>query len=1076
MDSVPDFSTTLARLPAVLGRYTVERELGRGAMGAVYLARDTQLDRFVALKIPQVSASGSVKLLKRFEIEARALASVDHPHICKIYDYGRWENMVYMALQFIDGEPFKEFLQKQSTLLTQEAAVRWVVQLASGLTAVHEQHVIHRDLKPANIMMRTNGELVIADFGLARRISTSDNAGLTQGIIVGTALYMAPEQAKSRTDAIDQRADIYALGTIFFELLTGTHPFSGSAVEVIGQKCVCDPPSPSAFRPALHPQVAAVCQRMIARLPELRIASCQEVIAALEAIDFDSHLIVETLDAPFPFPGDSRPGRSGLSGVSASTRMKRRPSSLRRNSLIPMIAATCGVFAAVAWLLFWQSPYGLVQIEVADPALVVRFNSDEITVENSGQEFKVVPTSRNTLQVRYDGVTVESATRELALRQNERQLLRVAVIDGVVAINGDKVSASANNPAALARGGVVAAAGPQPSSANEMPASPSPTTNAVSSDPIPAGETRMATVGGNATWKIINDELTTDAIGNAGFVFFGDPGWTDYDFTCEARKLSGPSGWAMIVRTPDDFSAAFFSRGLKGRQDCLETFTREDRFVVMQSEKAEPTLITHEDLLETDSWFAMRMVVRGKRLECYADDQLIFATNNLRFPSGRVGLRSLVHTAVSFRNIKVTDPTGKVLWSGVPTLPEHRPFSMSADPSTPKTEVTSLSDVARLAAARELDDEVFVNAVATSFNATPAPTSNLAPNLPAATETPPVVTEQQPLRVFSGHLARVRRVILSHDSRTLITGGDSLTRTLQGNTFVNHPGNDNTVRFWNAQTGQQTGIIDKDLGGWQVQGLSLSMDGRFLAVATGRPTSSFGNPTVTVWSLGNASRVAHFQLANPQYPWLPVFSRDGRSLLVGCADATVYEWNLQTRSNVKQQQLIQTDPQMRSTCFSVDRKLMAGAFGDGMIRLWSLNNGVFLQQFRGHTQAAQKLCFSTDEKWLLSAGADGTVRLWDVATGEQLKNFTHGGKALCAAFVHNSDRIVSGGDNRLAIMWDIQTGNQLQRFVGHSGEILDLDISRNGRLLATASDDGTARTWDIPHATASKNELPASDQ
>ena len=288
-DSVPMMAATASLIPKKFGRYQVERELGRGQMGAVYLAYDTELDRHVALKVARVSATGSAKILKRMEIEAKSAAKVDHPQICKVYDAGEIDGIRFIALQYVEGEDLKKYLTRLGRRREPTEAVRLVVQILRALEAAHDKDVIHRDLKPENVMLNKNNQPVIMDFGLARRAVGSSDAGLTQGMVVGTAAYMSPEQATGKAEDIDQRSDLYAVGVMLFEMLTGEWPFTGGAVEVMGKKCVLDAPSPLSLNPGLSSNLAAVCQKMIAKRKEDRFESCAEVVTALEAINLDSH-------------------------------------------------------------------------------------------------------------------------------------------------------------------------------------------------------------------------------------------------------------------------------------------------------------------------------------------------------------------------------------------------------------------------------------------------------------------------------------------------------------------------------------------------------------------------------------------------------------------------------------------------------------------------------------------------------------------------------------------------------------------------------------------------------------------
>ena len=297
-DSVPASTGPFAALPYQFGRYRIDRLLGQGAMGAVYLAHDTQLDRPVALKVARLSSTGAAKLIKRMETEAKAAAKIDHPLICKVYDFGEIDGIRFIALQYIEGEDFKRYLKRAGRRLDPSDAVRFIRTIAGALGAAHAKGVIHRDLKPENLMINAEGQPVIMDFGLARRVTGATDAGLTQGMIVGTAAYMSPEQAIGKADGIDHRTDLYSLGVLLFEMLTGEWPFTGSAIEVMGKKAVQEAPSPQELNPGLPASLAMLCQKLIARKKEDRFASCAELAQALEAIDLNADV-----SAPFSVQG-----------------------------------------------------------------------------------------------------------------------------------------------------------------------------------------------------------------------------------------------------------------------------------------------------------------------------------------------------------------------------------------------------------------------------------------------------------------------------------------------------------------------------------------------------------------------------------------------------------------------------------------------------------------------------------------------------------------------------------------------------------------------------------------------------
>ncbi|MEO1511249.1 MAG: serine/threonine-protein kinase, partial [Planctomycetota bacterium] len=224
-----------------VGPYLIERELGRGGMGVVYLARDTRLDRAVAIKALPEDMAADPERLARFEREARSLAQLSHPSIASIYGVEEHAGDRYLVLEFVEGETLEDRLDRGP--LPPDEAVELAAQIAGGLAVAHDAGVIHRDLKPANVIVTPEGRAAILDFGLARidegRSSTSvdrDAATLTTpahsptiaGVIMGTAAYMSPEQARGRR--VDKRSDVWSFGVVLYEMLTGLRPFAGETV------------------------------------------------------------------------------------------------------------------------------------------------------------------------------------------------------------------------------------------------------------------------------------------------------------------------------------------------------------------------------------------------------------------------------------------------------------------------------------------------------------------------------------------------------------------------------------------------------------------------------------------------------------------------------------------------------------------------------------------------------------------------------------------------------------------------------------------------------------------------------
>jgi serine/threonine protein kinase len=353
--------------PWTFGRYQVERLLGRGGMGEVFLAQDTLLHRAVALKIPRL-AEGRPEQRERFLREARAAAGLAHANICPVYDVGEIDGRPYLTMAYINGPSLAVCLAQTGPFAPTEAA-RLVAEIARAMQHAHDQGILHRDLKPANIMLNAAGQPIVMDFGLAFKLAESDSGErLTeQGLIVGTPAYMPPEQINSQP--LGPTADVYSLGMVLYELLTGRVAFQAPLGKLMAQIESTPPPPPSEFRPGLESMLEGICLKALAKKPQDRFAGMTELAEALA--DYGE--------------GKDRPD------LSATTLLFRRP---RRRWLPgglawPALAAGVSVLIASA-ILLWprQEP---IPDDTNPPAPRVDNNSPVPKTDNNTPVPKIEP-------------------------------------------------------------------------------------------------------------------------------------------------------------------------------------------------------------------------------------------------------------------------------------------------------------------------------------------------------------------------------------------------------------------------------------------------------------------------------------------------------------------------------------------------------------------------------------------------------------------------------------------------------------------------------------------------------------
>src|SRR5262245_17436240 len=292
--------------PQLMGRelanYKIISLLGKGGMGEVYLAEDKRLRRKVALKLLPAQFTNDAERVRRFEREAKAASATNHPNILTIYEIGQSEGLRFIATEFVDGLTLRQSLQSGGMSVAESLSV--AVQVAGAISAAHEAGIIHRDIKPENVMVRRSGTVKVLDFGLAKLTETNlpamDSQAATlpknstdPGVVMGTPHYMSPEQV--RGEKVDARTDIFSLGVMLYEMLTGRAPFAGpTASDCLAAILKEDPPELTEINSKITPQLGRLVRRCLEKQQERRFYSAHDLGYALEALSASSGARLET--------------------------------------------------------------------------------------------------------------------------------------------------------------------------------------------------------------------------------------------------------------------------------------------------------------------------------------------------------------------------------------------------------------------------------------------------------------------------------------------------------------------------------------------------------------------------------------------------------------------------------------------------------------------------------------------------------------------------------------------------------------------------------------------------------------
>lgn len=414
---------TLQQLPGWLEYYRLIKVLGQGGMGTVYLAEDTRLEREVAIKTLRPDLAMNADARERFLREARAAAKLEHDHIIPIYAVGEADGMPFLAMPLLKGESLDALIRRTGGPLPVAVAVRVAREVAMGLAVAHERGLIHRDIKPANIWLEApSGRVKILDFGLAKAADTDNEtdrqpALTASGAIVGTPAYMAPEQASEC--GVDARSDLFSLGCLLYEMLSGKRAFSGpNTMSILMKLAVQTPPAPDELSTACPAGLSRLVMNLLEKDPAKRLASARDVIAALDDSGYSKHL--SSLMTPLPQTPASQP----VANVAEPAVIPQHPPPVRpaaQRGRTGIIVTVCLLFAAAVGILFSGqivrviNNKGELVVEIDDPTIEIRIKQPGLEVQDptTKRKFELKAVNGQIEVLDHDGLKLLTQAFEL---------------------------------------------------------------------------------------------------------------------------------------------------------------------------------------------------------------------------------------------------------------------------------------------------------------------------------------------------------------------------------------------------------------------------------------------------------------------------------------------------------------------------------------------------------------------------------------------------------------------------------------------------------------------------------------
>jgi WD40 repeat protein/serine/threonine protein kinase len=1078
----------VAAVPAVdetPGRYTQPSEYARGGIGRVLLVHDQHLGREIALKelLPVASADGttldpneptpvqaSTSLIFRFLQEARITGQLEHPSIVPVYELGRRKDgTIYYTMKLVRGRTFAQAIREARTLRERLELLPHTIDLCQAIGYAHSRNVIHRDIKPNNVMIGEFGETVVLDWGLAKvrgqedvhasqiehtlktlRITDKAGADATgEGQILGTPTFMPPEQAQGDLKNITERSDVYSLGAVLYNVLTGKHPYDGSnAREILNQVLHQDPAPIPSIEPGAPPELVAICQRAMERDPRKRYANGREL--AEELLRFHTGALVGAYSYGFH-------------------------EHLWR--FVKRHKAVLSTAAAFMVVLLGILAYSYIRISQDRTAAV--------EARDRESEQRVIATkARDDEREQRERAEQQLYLSNVLLAQDRIDERRYDVADGVL----DAAPAAFRNwewnylkrlchqeewtfaghrkpveDMAVSPDGAFVLSGSQDGTVRVLDSATGQELQTLDRLEgwmqhvrINADGSRALLVASNQSprlWNLATMELAADLDGHPDTV-------RSARFSPDGRWIVTGSGDGTIKIWNAETGVE--SSSLLGEPHLLEVVFSFDGLMVAERGTS-PVAVVYEPA--TGERIAELIVPEG------------FAEKVVFSPDGRW--------------VAVTHGTKATIWqypefTPVLTLPEHETViaSVSFSPSGGVLATGGEDGSIRTWDATATWNLAHVTAhdsAVTDLAFLDSPLRLVSASLDHTVRVWDVASGEE-IRRLDGHNAPVRRIEFAADGQSVFTCSDDHTvkrwpvsvppgspqLVLRGHSDANRTiqfnpdgksllsvSEDGTARVWNVDTGVTMLIVAPERG--EVFCAAWSPDGQ--VIATG-----LNDKTARMWdaATGETGPVleGHESAVSGVY-----FGPDGSRLLTVSWDESGILWDLRTGRPIHRVQL--ADGRRGLAAFSPDGSRAATVTADFGVTLWDTVTGITSTVLQGHTNRISAIRFARDATRVLTTSLDGTARLWDAATGESVA-VLDGERESLQDGVFSPDGLfaATASSDGVIQLWDSLTGDRIGDLLGHRDAVTMVLFLGDGARIFSGSEDGTVRLWDVKTGAA----------